>query len=842
LPTIAPTVEILSYSIAAGPFEANSLAVAMTDEFMAAGDIRGGEAGSGAVQVYRNVDDNWQLFTEISGTDEVASEFGTAVDLDGFSLLVGAPGVLISGTSVPAGAAFYYSFIRSSETWEPLGTRITGANGTVDIGAANQLFGSSVGVSSTERIVVGAPGTSVVELAAEAVGRVYTYRYDQVAPDSPLLNWIGMQDAPIIGNNANDRFGAAVAISSDGTRFAAGAPGDSNGYVRVYQWTGSEWNLIFSVAGEDDEALGSSVTFLADDGSSFAVGGPNYGDNQGRVRIFVTSTQQATSRVLRHSRSTQATTYRQVEPAIIGASGDRLGEIGSISGWSESPTSIVVVASTMIGTAERFDYDNATSTWNRLFYSIDPPAANQTAISAASSADDLAIIGDGAVTIFTSRDVGPGPPSVPTPSVPTPAPVIVGNATSPAPSVIGVEETIAPSEITPSLPTTVPTNDVGASEAPTVGAPDPEFSWVNVGGPFQGPDLSQYGSALGLSTSFMAAGAPGIDFGAVLLYEVADDGTWAEVNPVVGTEAQSRFGTAIAMSGSQIVVGAPGQYGVGTSQELGAVFVYTIARGGGTTLVGDIVRGDANVTEVNENFGAAVGASAPSVGRLVVGAPGSNAGGSEQIGRVYVFARSNNVWTRMENEPILGQSAGSNYGLSVSMSRTGDRMIVGSSMNYVDVYRWDTTLVEWTVIFSSEGASSGESFGSSVVMINDDGTLLAVGGPNYNNGQGVIRVYEDAGSGYQQLGPDIVGDSGDFLGSTNTISAHGDLPYILAGTATGTVKRFDYNQNTNRWNQVYRDVPLGFGTGIRGVAATAGDIFVASGDDIALIFDSIAVV
>ena len=104
--------------------------------------------------------------------------------------------------------------------------------------------------------------------------------------------WI-QRGADIDGKYAADWSGWSVAMSSDGSVLAIGAPsndgnGSNSGHVRVYVWNGAAW--IQRGADIDGEAAfdasGHAVA-LSSDGSVLAIGAYNNGVSSGHVRVYV---------------------------------------------------------------------------------------------------------------------------------------------------------------------------------------------------------------------------------------------------------------------------------------------------------------------------------------------------------------------------------------------------------------------------------------------------------------------------------------------------------------------------------------------------------------------------
>ena len=64
-----------------------------------------------------------------------------------------------------------------------------------------------------------------------------------------MIHPLTQNGSDIDGDNINDKFGHSVALSSNGTIMAVGAPEDdsafnNSGQVRVYQYNGSSWSQI----------------------------------------------------------------------------------------------------------------------------------------------------------------------------------------------------------------------------------------------------------------------------------------------------------------------------------------------------------------------------------------------------------------------------------------------------------------------------------------------------------------------------------------------------------------------------------------------------------------------
>ena len=201
-------------------------------------------------------------------------------------------------------------------------------------------------------------------------------------------------------------------------------------------------------------------------------------------------------------------------------------------------------------------------------------------------------------------------------------------------------------------------------------------------------------------------------------------------------------------------------------------------------------------------------------------------------------------------QDIDGLLAGDLTGYSVSISRSGDTLAVGSMQinnggtGYVTLYRYDDRNATWVQRGSViSGDNANDSFGFDVEL-SADGERVVIGAPDVghvvggNSGNGLARIYEfsDLAGDWVQLGADIdgpvfEGESGSGVsfspdGSTVAIGA----PYANGNAGQTSVYRWDGSS----WN------PLG--SAIDGAGYSGGGVSLSeTGDAVAIGMRGVAV-
>ena len=260
-------------------------------------------------------------------------------------------------------------------------------------GGGNTLenFGSVIDLSNDgNTVIVGAPGDGT------SAYKGYVKVYD--SGTTPVSDWSKV-GSNISGQYMGDKHGWSVAMSSDGSRVAIGAPEHDNnrGYVRVYDYVGTTWTQIGQdIDGESTSDYSGWDVAMSSDGSRVAIGAyrnQGTGYKGGHVRVWEYS----------------ASTWTQIGSDI---DAENTGDESGYSVAMSSDGSIVAIgAHTNNGAAGLNSghvrvWEYSASTWSQIGQDIDGESGSDN------SGTSVAISSDGyRVAIGAPDNVGAGLPN-----------------------------------------------------------------------------------------------------------------------------------------------------------------------------------------------------------------------------------------------------------------------------------------------------------------------------------------------------------------------------------------------------------------------------------------------
>lgn len=225
-----------------------------------------GVYGSGAAYAFiQDASGAWAQEEMVMPNDPKASDlYGYAVDIDGDTLVIGAPGRETDDDTI----GVVYVFIRTTDGWEQQ-ARLEPA-----YGHNGDAFGTSVALIG-DRLMVGAPGTSAGN--AREAGAVYEF----IRSGS---KWY--EKVPITADDPSANLLFGTSIDMDGLKMVVGAPSAARtGRAYVFYRTGGNWKQqgkLESTNPESGDNFGASVAIS---GGIVMVGAPLADPNLGMGQV-----------------------------------------------------------------------------------------------------------------------------------------------------------------------------------------------------------------------------------------------------------------------------------------------------------------------------------------------------------------------------------------------------------------------------------------------------------------------------------------------------------------------------------------------------------------------------
>lgn len=158
------------------------------------------------------------------------------------------------------------------------------------------------------------------------------------------------------------------------------------------------------------------------------------------------------------------------------------------------------------------------------------------------------------------------------------------------------------------------------------------------------------------------------------------------------------------------------------------------------------------------------------------------------VGQVQVFQFLNNDWLQIGGN-VNGDASNASFGDTgtVALADDGATLIVGVprkdnpdgvSVGGVNIYNFING--DWVLVEELFGDFLSDNFGRGL-SINGDGNILAVSAPNGVGGDSYVRLFENEGAGWVQIGIDIL-DEGFQQFAPRTSALSGDGSFIVVGS------------------------------------------------------------
>lgn len=293
--------------------------------------------------------------------------------------------------------------------------------------------------------------------------------------------------------------------------------------------------------------------------------------------------------------------------------------------------------------------------------------------------------------------------------------------------------------------------------------------WTQIGNDIDGEgngDRSGWSVSLSANGDRLAIGAilndgSSINSGHVRIYE-ENNGTWTQIGQDIDGEGsldRSGFSVSISTDGLRVAIGAI--YNSGNGYNAGHVRIYEDSSGVWKQ-VGNAIEGELDGDECGRSVSLSAYGQRVAVGALY------NDGNGLSSGHARVFEHINGVWTQVGND-IDGKDIKDESGWYVSLSANGRRVAVGSrygdSPTEVDVGHvrvFEEAGGSWSQVGNDISGASASSAG--VVSFAGNGKRLVVGAPfNSEAGSdaGKTSIYDEVGGTWLRSGSDLFGEASE---------------------------------------------------------------------------------
>jgi hypothetical protein len=271
-------------------------------------------------------------------------------------------------------------------------------------------------------------------------------------------------------------------------------------------------------------------------------------------------------------------------------------------------------------------------------------------------------------------------------------------------------------------------------------------------------------------------GAYGVDDfkGCVYIY-VKINSDWEEKAKLMASDGKpcDAFGVSVSISGDgKTAVVSSRKY----NNNKGSIYIFTESNSVWTQQAKLL----ANDATTDSYFGQSVSISADG-NTIIAGAYGDDCA----IGSAYIFIRSGSSWNQQAKLTAGDMSTGSYFGYSVAISCNGDTVAIGSYNDYTakgSVYIFTRSDVVWSqqAKLHADSLVEDADFGVSV-SISGDGNTLVAGAYRDNDFKGCVYVFSRTGFIWEQQAKLLAGDETDsgWFGWSVAISTEGNTVVVM---------------------------------------------------------------
>ncbi len=681
-------------------------------------------------------------FGQGDGTNSM--QFGRSLAVSGTTLVIGAAEAVACNPAASSctgvGAAYVYE--RQSGAWV-FRQKLTAGDFALGL-SLNRGFGQSVAIDGDTLLVGAARALDAVAAPSNAIGGVYVFiRSGGTWTQAQKL----LPPTPVVGT---DEFGASVALAGDtaviGNPGRTVAAASRAGAVHVFTRSGGAFTQAALLTASDGAAgnrLGDSVAYS---GNTILAGAP-LGDaptpaDSGAAYVF-------TGSGATWSEQAKLLATDPLATARFGHSVDLDGDSAAIGapGWTSNQgrAYVFVRAGTAWSQQQRLDAGNSSA--NQMGASV-AIRGDQVAVGASETTEPLST--QGALRLFARSG-----------TTWTLEQSILGPISL---ARLGIGVRLFDDGGTPALLASTGNDLISGSTGIEVvrtyrrsGIPPTPFV---LSGDLTRPRTTQqaaFGAVVAAEGDLAVVGMPfarnasGNRAGAAYVY-ARSGAQWALRGAVTGSTAPSvagDFGSAVAISGSTIAVGAPREDLPGAGS--GCAYVYTV--GASSVDLQQRICID-NVTASNQAFGRSLSLDGDT---LAVGAPfTSNPGLSNNFGRVFVYTRSGSTWTKQQEIVDAAPPATSDdFGNQVILR--GDAVVIGSRRQVTSAHVSYVAIATrsgstWSIvqrILEPPGTSLPAAAGEFGLALAWSGSTLAIGAgrhgsENGSTGNGRVYLYDGA--------------------------------------------------------------------------------------------------